>query len=645
MADELKTDGTQLNEVQLADLANVLHDTVESVNTLSKGVSQLISVLNEHTKSNVKLAQSNTHEALNANISKLATQIERSINKTGRQYSEHIGVSGSGQTRANTEKTIYDNLDPKRNEDLQVNIAKKMAGVGDATSKLKKDLGDFSEELTKRTRDLRGFMANPGASLRNKTYEIFSKTGASLGMKVGGPLGFLVGAGVGVVGSAIGRIIEGFFAQVAKGTKDYFSWNAIGGNITNAIGTEMRFGNFLNEGSNKLGMLDYAEYRYRMRRMGERDDARIAQNIQQLADVGIAGGNNRADAVSAALSRQAIKSVFGIDVSSQFMGSMYRSTGATRPSALYENDEFNLNKMFQRLAITVEKTANSFGGQTGINELFTVVQSVSQHFRGLDNNMDMFVSGLGVYSKLIAENVMTAKQAEDLLSTTQRISTSKQFEMLAWAGVSGNNFFEEREKFIRRGIKAEGSIENAQLFARSILGYLKNIGGSDAQRSYFLREQLSNMGYSDLATGTEDPKKLLERVAAGNRESVSELQTSMKSNKALLQKQAEGLDAIRKPVEHIRDFLFGELSLTKVARRLQSGAEAVAVYMAGLTPEQFEQLKSIPAPEGMTDRERLNSIVENTRALQENTKVKQQERDAYEKRIRDISGTMGAMDS
>ena len=58
---------------------------------------------------------------------------------------------------------------------------------------------------------------------------------------------------------------------------------------------------------------------------------------------------------------------------------------------------------------------------------------------------------------------------------------------------------------------------------------------------------------------------------------------------------------------------------------MQSGAEAAAVYMAGLTPEQFEQLKSIPAPEGMTDRERLNSIVENTRALQENTKVKQSE--------------------
>lgn len=607
MPDTLDTnqDSNQQQDITKAELANTMQQLVETAQAAIEPIKALQSAVKD-LSANFKSSSANWSSQLKQSLQsneQLAKAIEQVGRKTQGAYSSHIhGYTNKSEStwKSQAEKATYDTSGYAKYTSNQDRLSTDLSGYSqkltNAMSNSEEAFKKHTEAQKKFTNDLSSFMKSPKGWASRKWREGVAGVGARVFKSVGGgALGTVLGFGVGVLGNAIAKVVSSVINQAAQGFKDYFSWNVIGGNYANAFRTEAQLGNFIGGGRNNLTEADYSSYRSRMRLMGVRDDAQIAAAIQKLAGVGIAGGTNRADVVGGAVSRQAVKSMFGIDVSDAFMGSMYRSTGMSRPTALYEKGVFDVQKMFQRLAITVEKTANAFGGQTGLNELYGIVQTVSQRFRGLDNNMDQFVSGLGVYSKLIADNTITAEQAEGLLQASYRISTGKQFEMLAWEGVQGKDLLKEREQFVRRGVKATGSQENAQEFARSMLQFYNKVGGDEYQKMYFLRQKLTDFGYGDLATGVEDPKKLLERVAGGDKAATDELQNSMKSQRSLLEKQVQHLDAIQHPVLHIRDLMFGIMNNSTLGKKLKAGALNVAELGARMTGASDEDIANLKA--------------------------------------------------
>ena len=616
----LNTEQQDISRAELANQVQHLAETIENATAPLKTLQAAVKDLSHIFQSSKDAVTSQLKQNLQS-TDQLAKSIEQTSKKAQDLQSKHVSsgtnnTAGQTQTqRATSINAGYAKETKSSVEGLTANFAKYV----DIIDKIFKEQTDATKQLTKTYGDI---LKNPKGALLKRGREWAAGVGARVSTTVGGGLGAVLGFGAGTLANLAVMAAKNFLDQVGKGVKDYFSWNVIGGNWGRSFGVEARLGNFLGTGDNRIDANVYSAYRNRMRLMGERDDSRIAASIQQLADVGIGGGINRADAISAALSRQSIKSVFGIDVSAQTAGSLYRSTGMSRPTALYENGAFDLQKMFQRLAITVEKTANVFGGQTGLNELYGIIQSLSQHFRGLDNDMDRFVSGLSVYSKLISENAITAKQAEDLLSASRRISTGKQFEMLAWAGVQGGDFFKEREQFMRRGAQAVGSQENAREFAKAMLGYYNTVGGDEYQRSYFLREKLQDMGYSDLATNVIDPKQLLEKVAAGDNEATKTMQDNMKSQVGILNKQAEKLDAIQNPVEHIRDLLFGMIDRSDVGKFAKRSALNIAEYgarLGGVSDSDISEALNRGSSRGTEGQ-----VEELTRAMNDNIKVTQE---------------------
>ena len=621
----LNTEQQDISRAELANQVQHLAETIENATAPLKTLQAAVKDLSHIFQSSKDSVTSQLKQNLQS-TDQLAKSIEQTSKKAQDLQLKHVSngtnnTAGQTQTqRATSISAGYDKATMSSVERLTANFAKYV----DTLDKIFKEQTDATKQLTKTYDDI---LKNPKGALLKRGREWAAGVGARVSTTVGGGLGAVLGFGAGTLANLAVMAAKNFLDQVGKGVKDYFSWNVIGGNWGRSFGVEARLGNFLGTGDNRIDANIYSAYRNRMRLMGERDDSRIAAAIQQLADVGIGGGINRADAISAALSRQSIKSVFGIDVSAQTAGSLYRSTGMSRPTALYENGAFDLQKMFQRLAITVEKTANVFGGQTGLNELYGIIQSLSQHFRGLDNDMDRFVSGLSVYSKLISENAITAKQAEDLLSASRRISTGKQFEMLAWAGVQGGDFFKEREQFMRRGAQAVGSQENAREFAKAMLGYYNTVGGDEYQRSYFLREKLQDMGYGDLATNVIDPKQLLEKVAAGDNEATKTMQDNMKSQVGILNKQAEKLDAIQNPVEHIRDLLFGMIDRSDVGKFAKNAALNFAEFgarLGGVSDSAINEALAKGASggkEGQTE-EVIDALKDAAAATRENTRVK-----------------------
>lgn len=621
----LNTEQQDISRAELANQVQHLSETIENATAPLKTLQAAVKDLSHIFQSGKDAALSQLKQNLQS-TDQLTKSIEQTSKKAQDLQSKHVS-SGTNNTAGQTQTqraTSYNAGYAKETKSSVGGLTDNFAKYVDIIDKIFKEHTAATKQLTKTYGD---FLKNPRGALLKRGREWAAGVGARVTTAVGGGvLGTVLGFGAGTLANLAVTAVKNIIDQAGKGLKDYFSWNAIGGNWGRSFGVEARLGNFLGTGDNRIDANIYSAYRNQMRRMGERDDSRIAASIQQLADVGIGGGINRADAISAALSRQSIKSVFGIDVSAQTAGSLYRSTGMSRPTALYENGAFDLQKMFQRLAITVEKTANVFGGQTGLNELYGIVQSLSQHFRGLDNDMDRFVSGLSVYSKLISENAITAKQAEDLLSASRRISTGKQFEMLAWAGVQGGDFFKEREQFMRRGAQAVGSQENAREFAKAMLGYYNTVGGDEYQRSYFLREKLQDMGYGDLATNVIDPKQLLEKVAAGDNEATKTMQDNMKSQVSILNKQAEKLDAIQNPVEHIRDLLFGMIDRSDIGKFAKNAALNFAEFGArfgGVSDSAINEALAKGASggeDGKTEAltEAINASVT---ATQENTRV------------------------
>ena len=425
-----------------------------------------------------------------------------------------------------------------------------------------------------------------------------SQLGSGAASKVAG----MVGGGV--LGSAAGfaaggavflgiKALSGVISQAVKLVGENLSYGVLAGNYVNARKGEALLGNYSVGDSRQFKFGGYQHYRNQMRLMGVRDEEQIASNIIGMFRQGIAGGVGRGDAVSGALSRQAARSVFGIDVSDDTMATLYRSTRGNAGNFMTENGFFSIDRLMKKFASSVQQTTNAFGAQTGLQELFSIFDNLKDNFRGMNNNLEGFVDNLSVLGSLMSNNVIKQREAEQLLSVSHVSSDDAQFQMLALAGVPGNKLLEEKMNFVRAGTSAEGSYENLQVMAQSIVNFAKMAGGSEAQQDTFVREKLREFGYSNLATSLANPVDTFQSILDGDKNTAAEVKDAMQSDSERLRDVASSLDAIKEPVSHIRDLLFSkyEDNFEVLESKMAAGgllASKLALKLAGGTDEQVK---------------------------------------------------------
>lgn len=551
--------------------------------------SNLLSNLNDEMLSSVIMMGIEAIQSATESVNTLLNSIPKEMNRAVDALNKNTQVNQRVYTTASKQGA------PKAS-DVSATNAWMRAQHQDMASAGRLSASDFrTESLAK---GIEKFFRNPLAQAKSATSHWATRQMAGGLSRIGAGA---VGSGIAGLagGGALLLAIQGLsfvIGQAVSVLKENLSYKVVSGNYLDARKTEALLGNFMRSDNRELQYGGYRYYRSQMRQMGERDEAKIAAQLQQLASMGIAGGPARADLVNAALTKQAIKTNFGIDLSDRFIGSTYRASQGVRTGMFREDGTFGLSKYMQTIALMSKNSTTAFGAQVGMQELSGVVETLTENFRGANNDIGAFVSKLGRYTNLMAENTLKASDVISLMQLSQRTSTQSQFEMLAFSGVRGGDLMDERMRFRQRGTGAEAS-QNALVAARAALNYYNSIGGGAAEKDWALSEKLNQWGMGNLSKSVADLPGLFSRILAGDDKAIQTYNNAAKTQTDLLKEQAKSLDAIKNPLAHIRDLMFAQKggSAEAIMTKIMEGASRamyVDARLSGSTKEDAESLEA-----------------------------------------------------
>lgn len=338
-----------------------------------------------------------------------------------------------------------------------------------------------------------------------------------------------------------------------------------GGNVANAMQASMISG-YHYTGDN-MAVSDYAAYRTEMRMRGMREEAEIGNTLMALVHQGMFGAPRSAsgsDASRAAISKQTVRTLFGMDFADDFMGRMFRSTAGNRAgSGMYDvQGLFNMSGYAAALnKISAASRSPVTGAAVGMQELNSIVEELSKSFLGTKQNINGLLQSLSNWKEALRDNKLTR---EDLLGlfggTNENMSLTQKLTAFAFAGMGSGNMLEEAWKWNERARTAQGKPTNLAYAAQSALAAYRGIGGTDTSKDkmmLFSENMLDQFGLGALKNNPE-MISLLKGAASGDRKSIESLEEITKTEADRMDQMSRTLDAIRNPVEHMRDYLFSK---------------------------------------------------------------------------------------
>lgn len=418
------------------------------------------------------------------------------------------------------------------------------------------------------------------------------------GAVAGGALGAVSGAALLAAAYATKAVLEQGFTML----KENLSPTLMARNFAASLRTEFTLGNIRSGDQRQFGLTEFTWYRNNMRQLGVRDPKEIEQALQKAVEQGIAGGPYRADAVVSTLSSTAIQKTLGIDISGS-MGALYRSTQGNREMFSNAYGDFDLQRFAQNFAYLAKASENAQGVQVSIKDWYNIFDSLKDRFRGTNNDFGVFQRGLSRVSEALTSNEATIADINALYrASAAGLSDQSIFKMLAFSGTGGQDLLSGRLQFIRRGLSTDVG-ENARQIAQYMLTYGNRLGGSDvAKRDYFMRNELSRMGMGTMTRSVADLDSFFSKIVRGDSKEAEEFNKLSKDTNMHLMEQAKKLDALRSPVEHIRDLLFGYINTKFITRTAEdimkfgtehfAGKEGTEDYSEKVRKQQQDDLKN-----------------------------------------------------
>lgn len=336
---------------------------------------------------------------------------------------------------------------------------------------------------------------------------------------------------------------------------------------------------------------DYMKYRSSMRLLGNRDDAAVANMLFEARDIINGGGG--ADAAHAAMSRQAVKTHLGIDVGSDLTNLLYRSTTGNGFTNLTNGQGVFTGPAAYAVGMMAvsHNSQNEFGAKASFGELNSVIQEATKVLRGNKQDWSALIGGLNKWGRAIADNTITAQELGNIYaSTNQGMGFDDKLWTLAFLN-KGGDYLTEAWKWNERAATASGKGVNVQEAARAALNMYRNIGGTKDSKD-MMQILSNNLDHFKLGALKDNPRmlELLQLAASGNRDAQREIAARMVDESAQFEVQAKQLDAIRNPVEHIRDYLFAKgADIVSSTSKMKAAREASYRYDAitmGLTDQK-----------------------------------------------------------
>lgn len=369
-----------------------------------------------------------------------------------------------------------------------------------------------------------------------------------------------------------------------------------GGNAANAFQASAIAGGLYTPYESGMSVSDYARYRSEMRMRGMRDDQEIQNTLNNFALRGMFTAPGQAagsDAYRAAISKQSIKAIFGMDLNDDFIGKMFRSTAGSRYNGMYDKAGlFNMSGYMAAVSkISSLSRSSSTGAFVGMSELNSIVEELSKSFLGTKQNIAGLLQSISAWKESLRDNKLSKEDLLGLYSgTNENMSLTQKLTAFAFAGMGSGNMLEEAWKWNERARTAGGKPKNLAYAAKSALDAYRGIGGTATSKDkmmIFSEQMLDQFGLGALKNNPE-MISLLKNAAAGDRTAITTLEDLMKTDSDRLDGLSRNLDAIRNPVEHIRDYLFAKAFVPDLAQGRARAYEYEGMT-AGYSGEDLEK--------------------------------------------------------
>lgn len=366
-------------------------------------------------------------------------------------------------------------------------------------------------------------------------------------------LGTTVGAGIGLLGYLVAD-------QVAKAWQE--NKEALFSSVQDA--RQVSFGAGYPGMVNGSGFAasDYMTYRRMMRLRGLRNDAEALEALRSLTRKGVAG-ESLTDAVSAAVSNQALKQFSGVGFSADFISNMYRATyGNKAGSGMWGPGYFNVGGVGAALSRIVADSRAGGGAGASLEDLTEITQALSKNFLGMNNSMPHLLSSLRNFATELGEMKVNKDELLGMYTGTNTgMNLDQRLMALSFRGVGSGNLLEEAWKWNERARTSQGIPRNLRFAAQSALQAYRGMGGTSTSKDImqmFSEGILSQFGLGALK---DHPNMipLLQKAAAGDSGALEEMSAQMRTDGQKMDDLSRLLDAIRNPVTHMRDYLLSQL--------------------------------------------------------------------------------------
>ena len=373
----------------------------------------------------------------------------------------------------------------------------------------------------------------------------------------------------GAVGGALGAVgtvtLIAAIDQLGKTLKENTK-AMLGGSYAASRRASGAFGYFSMYKNPAMTVGDYNAYRTHMRKMGLRDENAIEEHLVGMAKLGIFGSHGK-NAVTAALSQETLKRRMGLDIDNAFLQQMNIATGGSQSSALKQHGSLSVTGLGVMIGRANVLAQNKYGASLGTDQMFNLVKQMTTGLLGMNNNIGDVVGALAAFSKKLTEGKLTTEEFTAMWKgVNEGMSQQNMMNLVALAGRNAGrgNVLENMYTYIKNTRDASGKVSNWRLAATTALQKYREWYGSDTaenrMKAMLDGGLLDQLGFGGLKKNPEWVS-VLQGAAAGSSDMAKKLEDAAKSDSDELARQTETLDAIRNPIEHMRDWLFGIKSL------------------------------------------------------------------------------------
>jgi len=437
-----------------------------------------------------------------------------------------------------------------------------------------------------------GSGAKAGMSMLSKAGLLGS---GAIGSFIGGPIGTVALMGLTTAATQLQKAIE-------ENTKAILGGNWANSRLTMGAAGDLSMWGVPGKGVD-FNAGSYQAYRSKMRMMGLRDDQAVANALTSLSGMGIYGFGGQ-DAVGAALSRQAMRTRIGANVSDEFVRRMYIATQGQKQGAFHVNGAFSLEGFARQIAAVSNRSMNKQGVRLGTQNSISIVEQMTQDLLGMDNNISAVTAALDKFSKQLTTGKLTTQEFINMFNG-QNMAGSEQGRLNIAAISAGRHgsVLSHMYDMMVRNRDMTGRVTNWQENSAAILSYFRKIGIGKDKESTMLG-MYSGGGQSllemfNLGALSKNPRymEILSAAAAGDRKGIDALTKISEDEKGIMYRQAKTLDAIRNPVEHMRDVLFATMKVgvfESIGGLMSKGRARQMEYdkwRTGMSDEQFETYK------------------------------------------------------